>query len=80
MALNLGAMIQSARTQQNPLGDAIANYQNQEDRGLAKQQMAFNNLSSILGAMNGGQMGGLNLDQNKMLADMGLAKYLAGGV
>jgi len=43
MALNLGAMIQSARTQQNPAGDFIANFQNQQDRGRAEEQRLFNN-------------------------------------
>ena len=47
MALSLGAMIQAARTQQNPSGDFIANYQNQVDRGKAEEQRLFNNSMKI---------------------------------
>lgn len=78
MAINLGAMIQAARTQQNPLGDAIANFQNQQDRQQAQQQMKFNNLAELLGMISGkgGQMGGLNFDTNAMANSMGLGQYL----
>lgn len=59
MALNLGAMIQAARTQQNPAGDAIANYQNQVDRQKAEEQRQFNNVAGLAGLLmgNGGQIG-----------------------
>lgn len=75
MALNLGAMIQAARTQKNPAGDAIANYQNQQDRQRSEEQRNFNNLSSILGiaSQNGGQIGGSQLDTGKLLSAMGMS-------
>ena len=78
MALNLGAMISAARTQKNPAGDAIANYQNQLDRAKAEEQRNFNNLSQILGFVqqNGGQLGGMNFDTQSIARDMGIAKYL----
>ena len=78
MALNLGAMIQAARSQQNPFGDMIANAQNQQDRNRSEQQRNFNNLSQILGfaQQNGGQIGGMNLDTQSIAKDMGIAKYL----
>lgn len=79
MAINLGAMIQSARSQKNPFGDMIANAQNQQDRNRAEQQRQFNNLSQILGfsQQNGGMIGGNNVDTNAIAKDMGIAKYLA---
>lgn len=80
MAINLGAMIQAARTQKNPAGDFIANYQNQMDRQKANQQMDFNNLSQIIGYLNGGgKIDGLNLDTNAMANAMGLGKFIIGG-
>lgn len=78
MALNLGAMIQAARTQQNPAGDAIANYQNQLDRQKADEQRNFNNLSGILALAQGGGLNGI--DQQALMSDMGIAKYLTPGV
>ena len=61
MALNLGAMIQSARTQQNPAGDYIANYQNQIDRARAEEQRHIGNaikigeiVAKVMGSMGGG--------------------------
>lgn len=61
MALNLGAMIQAARTQKNPSGDFIANMDNQQDRNRAEQQRHFNNLSQIIGTIlgSGGQGAGI---------------------
>lgn len=78
MALNLGAMIQAARTQKNPAGDFIANMDNQQDRNRAEMQRNFNNLSQILGftQQNGGQLGGMNFDTQTIARDMGIAKYL----
>lgn len=66
MALNLGAMIQAARTQKNPAGDFIANYDNQIDRSKAEEQRLFNNnmkMSELVAQLNGmkglGGMGGI---------------------
>ena len=57
MAINLGAMIQSARTQKNTFGDIIANAQNQQDRNRSEDQRHFNNFSSLLGMILGSQGG-----------------------
>lgn len=76
MALNLGAMIQAARTQQNPAGDAIANFQNQQDRRKADEQRNINNLAGILALQQAGGLNGVNLNTNAMLTDMGFSKYL----
>ncbi len=66
MALNLGAMIQSARTQKNPAGDFIANYDNQIDRSKSEEQRLFNNkmkMAELVAQLNGmkglGGMGGI---------------------
>ena len=56
MALDLGAMIQAARSQKNPLGDYIANYQNQIDRAREEDQRHHNNIQSIVGAIMGSGM------------------------
>lgn len=60
MALSLGAMIQAARSQKNPMGDYIANYQNQIDRAREEDQRHHNNIQSIVGAIMGSSMGGGN--------------------
>jgi hypothetical protein len=82
MAINLGAMISAARSQRNPLGEGIANFQNQQDRDAAYKQMQFNNLAELIGLVsgNGGQLGGLNFDTAKMANAAGLGQYIKTGV
>jgi hypothetical protein len=75
MALNLGAMIQAARTQKNPAGDFIANMDNQQDRNRAEMQRNFNNLSSILGLAQNGKLGNQSVDTNAIAQSMGIGKF-----
>lgn len=75
MALNLGAMIQAARTQKNPAGDFIANMDNQQDRNRAEMQRNFNNLSSILGLAQNGKLGNQPVDTNAIAQAMGIGKF-----
>lgn len=75
MALNLGAMIQAARTQKNPAGDFIANMDNQQDRNRAEMQRNFNNLSGILGLAQNGKLGNQSVDTNAISQAMGIGKF-----